>query len=515
MKTIKVDSLVIGAGLAGLTYAMEMADAGKSVYVLASSEDKTTSNSYLAQGGVVYNEGHDPELLIKDIEVATCGAHNPEALETIAKFGGSAVEEILLTKAEVPFDRDTDGSLKKVKEAAHSEARIIYSKDATGVAIMDSIYKKIEGLTNITVCHNSMAIDLMTLSHNSKSYADRYKSLTCIGAYVFDLEQNQVYAVLAQNVIIATGGVGQIFLHTTNGKEAFGHGLAMAKRVGARLMDLEYLQFHPTVFVKPGFNPLLISEALRGEGGVLINARGERFMDKIHPLGSLAPRDIVARAIAFELIDSSGNSVYLDMTAHDSEFIQNRFPNIYRECLKRGVDISSDPIPVVPAAHYHCGGIHTDMEGRTNIKGLCAIGECACTGLHGANRLASTSLLECVTMGVLTAKANLLEFREDYYLPEVKLWKGETQQEDTALMEQDLDLIRKTMWNYAGLIRTTKRIKRAERLISEINFEVKQFYSNSALTRTLLNLRSAVEVAQLIIYAASKNRKSLGCHYID
>ena len=319
--------------------------------------------------------------------------------------GPAAVSELLLDDLNISFDREADGELELTREGGHSKRRIIHAKDLTGHAILSGVVAAVDTMPKITRQTGSVAIDLLTLSHNTDKPADRYEPLTCFGAYVLDGESGNPMAIVARKTILASGGLGQIFQHSTNRQGSVGHGIAMAYRVGARLIDLEYVQFHPTVFYGKNAPHFLITEALRGEGAVLINGSGEKFVDGFHPLGSLAPRDIVSRAIHHEMVASGDSCVHLDLSALEPTFIRDRFPFIYERCLEHGVDITSEPIPVVPAAHYSCGGVHTDLNGRTNVRHLNAIGETACTGLHGANRLASTSLLECLTGAKFTALA--------------------------------------------------------------------------------------------------------------
>ncbi|HEY5774656.1 MAG TPA: FAD-binding protein, partial [Xanthomonadales bacterium] len=345
---------------------------------------------------------------------------------------------------------------------------------------------------------------------------DRFEPLTCFGAYVLDGDCGEPVAFVARKTILATGGLGQIYQHSTNRAGTVGHGYAMAYRVGARLIDLEYVQFHPTVFYGVNAPHFLITEALRGEGAVLINGRGEKFMDAIHPRGSLAPRDIVSRAIHQEMIKSGDACVYLDATALDSDYIRERFPYIYQRCKEHGIDITSTPIPVVPAAHYSCGGVHTDLDGRTNVKHLNAIGETACTGLHGANRLASTSLLECLTSAKFTAKADIADIENlEFRLPEPRAWKSPLRDADPTLIQQDLSLIKQTMWNYAGIVRSNRRLTRARRILLELREEVQSFYSDCRLSRDLIELRNAVQTALLVVHAAKLNPESRGCHFVE
>ena len=360
-----------------------------------------------------------------------------------------------------------------------------------------------------------VAIDLLTFSHNSEDPHDRYEPLTCFGCYALDTATGETVAVVAKKTILATGGLGRIFLHSTNQPGSVGHGVAMAYRVGARMIDLEYVQFHPTVFFKRGAPPFLITEALRGEGAVLVDARGQRFMDAADPRGSLAPRDIVARTIKQHLAATGDPCVHLDLSALKPEFIRERFPGIHERCLANGVDVTREPIPVVPAAHFSCGGVHTDLAGRTNVRHLNAVGETACTGLHGANRLASTSLLECLVGGRACAQADAAEIGHGgFRLPAPRPWQSPARAPDPILVRQDLLQIQNTMWNYAGIIRSARRLARARKILLELREDIQAFYRDCRLTRELVELRNAVQTALLVVHAAALNPVSRGCHYL-
>ncbi|HVU32664.1 MAG TPA: L-aspartate oxidase [Opitutaceae bacterium] len=514
MKTLRTDCLVIGAGLAGCAYALQAAKRGLSVELL-SLDGPLQANSDWAQGGIIYDVDHDPELLARDIVEASDGAANPDAVEHLVREGPRAVEELLLNELKIGFDREADGKLDFAREGGHSARRIIHAKDTTGHAILAAVAKRVDETPRITRRLGGVAIDLLTLSHNADDLRDRYQPLTCFGAYVLDTNTGETFAIVAKKTILATGGLGQIFLHSTNQPGSVGHGVAMAYRVGARLIDLEYVQFHPTVFAKKNAPRFLITEALRGEGAVLRNSKGEAFMDALNPRGSLAPRDIVARAITQELASSGEPCVFLDLSALKPDFIRERFPSIYERCGEYGVDITREPIPVVPAAHFACGGVHTDLHGRTNIRHLNAIGETGCTGLHGANRLASTSLLECLVSAKFAALADAEDIaRGTFRMPEPRAWESPTREADPVLIRQDMLHIQHTMWNYAGVVRSPKRLTRARRILLELREEIQSFYRGAQLTRELVELRNAVQTALLIVHAASLNPRSRGCHYV-
>ena len=512
MKTVQTDCLVIGAGIAGSVYAYEAARAGLQVTLLCCGT-WDVANSDLAQGGIVYEPQLDVEGLLKDVRLATAGLCNEPAVRELSLAGCEAVQKIFLTDLHTDFSRDEKGQLRFTREGAHTKNRIIYWKDTTGHSLLSSIHKALAKEKNVKVLENTAAVDLLTLSHSSTDIMDRYAPLTCFGAYVLDNATGQVYAIEAKKTILATGGVGQVYRHTTNAAHAYGHGIAMAYRVGARVMNMEFMQFHPTVFAKG--KSFLISEALRGEGAVLRNCKGEAFMPKYHPLKDLAPRDIVARAIEEERLKTSHDCVYLDITHEPAEHTKARFPAIYETCLKEGVDLTKQPIPVVPAAHYFCGGIYATPQGRTNILNLNAIGETACTGYHGANRLASTSLLEAVATGYLCAGADVKDIQtQSFRLPQPKAWVVPEKQPDLNLIKQDLATLKSTMWNYVGLVRSATHLSRAEKILRHLHNEIDAFYKGYALNQELLDLRNGTQTALLIVYAAIKNKHSIGCHFI-
>jgi L-aspartate oxidase len=515
MNIIQTDCLVIGAGLAGSAYALHVARQGFSVELL-SLGGPLEANSDLAQGGIIYDPAPDPQLLARDILEASDQTANPAAVEQLVREGPAAVKELLLDELGVGFDRDAAGGLDCAREGGHSVRRIIHSKDATGHAILEAVARQVDRTPGITRRCGFAAIDLLTLSHNSDDPRDRYEPLTCFGCYALDTATGATPALVAKKTVLATGGLGRIYRHTTNQLGSVGHGVAMAYRVGARMVDLEYVQFHPTVFYQRGAQPFLITEALRGEGAVLVDERGQRFMETAHPRGSLAPRDIVARTIKQHLTATGDSFVCLDLSALAPGFIRERFPGIYERCLAHGVDITCQPIPVVPAAHFSCGGVHTDLSGRTNVRHLNAVGEVACTGLHGANRLASTSLLECLVGAKATARADAEDLRRGgFRLPAPRPWFSPVHEPDPFLIRQDLVQIQHTMWNYAGIIRSPRRLARARHILLELREDIQAFYRDCHLTRELIELRNAVQTALLVVHAASLNPVSKGCHYVE
>ena len=514
MEPVRTDCLVIGAGLAGVAYALHAARAGLKV-ALISKGGEYDANSDRAQGGIIYDTGGASGLLAQDIMEASAGTANPAAVDHLVEHGPGAVEELLMGAHPVEFDRDPDGSLQFTREGGHSARRIIHARDLTGHAILKSVARQVEEEPNITRYAGATAVDLLTLSHSVEGAENRYAPLTVFGAWILPEGADEPVAFVAKKTVLATGGLGQIYQHTTNARGTVGHGVAMAYRVGARVIDMEYVQFHPTVFYGKRAPRFLITEAIRGEGAVLVNARGEHFMEKVHERASLAPRDIVSRAIHRELADSGEPCVFLDLDALDRNRLAERFPTVYNSCLNNGVDITKESIPVVPAAHYSCGGVYADLDGRTNIRNLNAIGETGCTGLHGANRLASTSLLECLTSGKAAALRDVEDIASNHYrLPEPRPWKSPEYEADPTLIAQDLNLVQQTMWNYAGIVRSPRRLIRAQRILTEARQEIHTFYRGCRVIPELVELRNAVQAALLVVRAATLNQRSRGAHFV-
>jgi L-aspartate oxidase len=515
MNRVKTDVLIIGAGAAGCVTALAAAEGGAEVTLILNSSDFLDSNTGQAQGGIIYRGKSDsPALLAKDILAAGAGKCDPRAVRWLARRGPALVKKLLIDRLNVPFDRDAKGNLDITREAAHSIARIVHTEDLTGRAIEQSLYDAIQRAPSIRVIRGATAVELLTLSHHSRIPTDVYEPPTCIGAYVLLQNEKRVVPFLAKETVLATGGLGQLYLHTTNPKRARGDGIAMAYRAGARLINLEYVQFHPTALYHPGAERFLISESVRGEGGRLVRKNGSTFMERYHAKGSLAPRDVVARAIHDVMLEHDEPCVYLDITHKKPEWTKKRFPNIFKRCRELGIDITREPIPVVPAAHYACGGVAVDLHGRSSIRRLRAIGEVSCTGLHGANRLASTSLLEAMLWG-WTAGADIAQNlkREHYYFPAIADWAHEKEQVDPALILQDWLTIKYTMWNYVGLVRSTRRMKRARQILRVLQLEIGDFYEKAKLTDELLGLRNGVQTALAVLFAAMENHESRGCHY--
>jgi len=514
MEVIATDCLVIGAGLAGSAYSLHAARAGFRVDLL-SLGGPLEANSDWAQGGIIYDPAPDRGPLTGDIMAASDHTSNPAAVDQLVREGPAALKDLLLDDLDVAFDRDAAGELDRTREGGHGVRRIIHAKDATGHAILAAVAGRVDASAGITRRSGYVALDLLTLSHNSTDPGDRYQPLTCFGCYALEAATGRIVALVAKKTILATGGLGGIFLHHTNQRGTVGHGVAMAYRVGARLIDLEYVQFHPTTFFGGPAPHFLITEALRGEGAVLVDVRGHRFMDAIDPRGSLASRDVVARAIARHLAKTGDPWVLLDLSALRPAFVQERFPGVWERCRAQGVDLAREAIPVVPAAHYSCGGVHTDLSGRTNVRHLNAVGETACTGLHGANRLASTSLLENLVGARSAARADAAELAAGgFRLPEPRPWRCPDKTADPLLVSQDLRLVQQTMWNYAGIIRSPRRLARARRILLELREDIQLFYRDCRPVRELVELRNAVQAALLVVHAATLNPVSKGCHFL-
>ncbi len=514
---IRTDVLVIGSGLGGLAAAWEAAKRGCAVTLLTRASNPEDSNTYRAQGGIIYRaDSEAPEQLVADILSAGAGLSSPAAAALLSQEGPRLVKEILIDELHVPFDSSPDhpGELDLTSEAGHSLQRIIHYKDQTGFAIERAFFERVSSHPKVKVISNATAVDLLTASHHSVEPTDVYRPLTCVGAYVLDQTTGKVFSILAKETVLASGGLGSVFLHTTNPPGARGDGIAMAYRAGARCINMQYIQFHPTALLAPD-GCFLISETVRGEGGRLVDRHGKEFMQRFHPAGSLAPRDVAARAIYQTMLESGEPCVYLDITHKPAEQLRERFPGIHAVCIERGIDLTREPVPVVPAAHYSCGGIATDDQGGTTVDRLRAVGEVACTGLHGANRLASTSLLECLVWGTRAGarSAERITHGGDFYFPEIAGWRYEHEPADPALISQDWLTIQHTMWNYVGLIRSEKRLNRAMRILRELDLEIARFYEKCEISDSIIGLRNGILTALLILEAADQSHESRGCHY--
>jgi L-aspartate oxidase len=531
-ESLEFDVLIIGCGVGGLSAGLKCAEAKLNVAFITREEDPKISNTFYAQGGIIYcpsqskseNFKKDTKSLVDDILRASSQTAHKPAAEKLAQESGRILEEILLLKARTEFSKNPQkGSLLFTKEAAHSAARIIYKGDYTGKAIEVSLlnYLKNKDLfPNVTFLTGHTAIDLITPNHHGKIFQQRYEEHKVVGAYVFDQKNSQVKKIMSRSVVLATGGIGATYLHHSNSLGARGDGHAMAKRAQAILGDMEMVQFHPTTYYDSSTHRrFLISEALRGEGGVLINGRGEAFMKNYHPDADLAPRDIVARSILKEMVKGKTDSVFLDISFKDSKWVKERFPTIYEHCLQKNLDITKSPIPVVPAAHYSCGGVKVNLVGQTNVNQLYAVGEVACSGLHGANRLASTSLLEGLSWGYFAAEDIVSKIQSGaskaYKASSIRDWEVAHNPCQLELVQQDLLSLRQTMWNYVGPIRSKNRLQRAFVMIQQLSDEVQKFYRDTQLHDELIGLRNSLEVGLMVVKASFRNKKSIGCFYLE
>ena len=505
------DVLIIGSGLAGLTSALKLADHKK--VLIVSKREILDSSSQWAQGGVaaVMSNEDSIESHVKDTEFVGGGLTDPKVASFVASHGKDAIQ--WLNDLHVPFSRDdTTHQFHLTKEGGHSHRRVVHAKDATGLAIQATLSEQVKAHVNITILENHIAVDLITEKKSLK--VDRIKSNRCLGAYVLNNKTGKVITVSAQETILAAGGVSKVYLYTTNPDVSTGDGVAMAWRAGCRVANMEFIQFHPTCLFHPKAKSFLISEIVRGEGGLLKLPDGSRFMDEYDARGELASRDIVARAIDFEMKKRGIDCVYLDISHKSPDFIKSHFPTIYARCLELGIDITKEWIPVVPAAHYSCGGVMTNLAGQTDLAHLYAIGETAYTGLHGANRLASNSLLECLVFGEAVAK-HILQSKVDSTSFELPHWDESrvTDADEEILITHTWNELRRFMWNYVGIVRTNKRLSRALHRIHMLRDEVHEFYTNFKVSHNLIELRNLLQVAELIVESAIARHESRGLHF--
>jgi L-aspartate oxidase len=515
---IKSDYLVIGSGIAGLSFSLKAALKGR-VAIVTKKETMDTSTNY-AQGGIasVLGPNDSFDLHIKDTLESGAGLCNEQVVRMVVTNGPDMIKELIALGVNFSHNRIQADILDLTKEGGHSRRRIVHTKDLTGQEVERALIYNVEKNDNIQIYENHMVIDLITTSKFIKrGLSTNETKETCWGAYVLDIITGEVRIFLSRVIVLATGGAGKVYLYTSNPDIATGDGVAIGYRAGAKVANMEFVQFHPTCLYHPIEKNFLISESVRGEGGRLINKKGDHFMEHYHPLKDLALRDVVARSIDAELKKSGDECVYLDISHRSRDFIKNRFPNIYMKCLELNIDITKEPIPVVPAAHYMCGGITTDTQGRTNITNLYAIGEVACTGLHGANRLASNSLLEALvfSQSAFEDSAKTITDTDDYKFPSIPLWDtgSATDSDESVVVSHNWDEVRRMMWNYVGIVRTDKRLVRAMRRIKIIQQEIKDYYWDFIITRDLLELRNLAEVAELIITSASMRKESRGLHY--
>jgi L-aspartate oxidase len=505
------DFVVIGSGIAGLSFALKAAKHG-SVAVVTKRKGSDTNTAW-AQGGIacVTSDEDSFELHVRDTLEAGAGLCDEAVVRTIVTEGPERIGE--LAELGLQFDeREIHGNreLDLGKEGGHSKRRVLHVQDVTGREIEETLLRELGRQSHVQLLENHMAVDLITAAKLGFATEDR-----CLGAYVLDEKMGEVETIRSNRIVLATGGCGKVYLYTTNPDVATGDGVAMAWRAGVEIANMEFIQFHPTCLFHAEAKSFLISEAVRGEGGILRNNRGEDFMKRYDRRGSLAPRDIVARAIDAEIKRSGAKCVFLDVTRKPPEFIRERFPHIYETCLRFGIDISKQAIPVVPAAHYQCGGIKTDINGATSLPGLYAIGEVACTGMHGANRLASNSLLEGLVIAHRAAAAAVQ--KRSTARPKIPLaeWKSGNAQDvdELVVIYHNWDEIRRLMWDYVGIVRTDKRLQRASARLRNLQREIGEFYWNFKVSVDLLELRNLATAAALIVDSALSRKESRGLHY--
>jgi L-aspartate oxidase len=507
------DFVVIGSGIAGLSFALKATQHG-SVAVITKRKGADTNTAW-AQGGVacVTSDEDSFELHVRDTLEAGAGLCDEAAVRTIVTEGPARIRELM--ELGLHFDeRDVSGhrEFDLGREGGHSKRRVLHVQDVTGREIEQTLLRELQRAKNVELLENHMAVDLITAGKLGFCAEDR-----CLGAYVLDEKTGEVQTIRTDRLVLATGGCGKVYLYTTNPDIATGDGVAMAWRAGAVIANMEFVQFHPTCLFHPKAKSFLISEAVRGEGGILRNNRGEDFMARYHTKRSLAPRDIVARAIDAEMKRSGANCVFLDITHQPREFLQERFPHIYEICFGLGIDMAKQPIPVVPAAHYQCGGIKTDVNGASSLPGLYAVGEVASTGLHGANRLASNSLLEGVVIPHRAYEAVLRDLPVSHTAREITLpeWQSGNVQnvDELVVIYHNWDEIRRLMWDYVGIVRTDKRLQRAAARLRNLQREIREFYWNFKVTVDLLELRNLATVASLIVDSALSRKESRGLHF--
>jgi L-aspartate oxidase len=507
---IKTDFLVIGSGIAGLSYALKVADFGEVIVITKKSDSESSTNR--AQGGIASVMGADDSLKdhVEDTMKTGCGLGHRDLVETVVEEGPEMIRQLIEWGCR--FTLKEQGDLSLGREGGHSHNRIVHADDLTGREIERSLLERVKEHPNITVLENHVAIDLLT-EHNV-DFMPKRGEINCFGAYVFNTEKGIVETFMSVTTMLSTGGTGQAYLHTTNPDIASGDGIAMAYRAGAKVGNLEFMQFHPTTLMLPDGGTFLISEAMRGYGGVILDKNGNRLMENLE-MKDLSPRDVVARTIDRYLKSSGDDCVFLDVSGFDSDATVKRFPNIYETCLEHGIDITKEPIPVVPAAHYMCGGVVADSAGKTTISNLYATGETAFTGLHGANRLASNSLLEAVVMANNASQSAKNVKRKKADLPDVNEWsvKGTFDPDEWVVISHDRNNIRQLMWDLVGIVRSDFRLSRALSHIALIRDDVEKYYRRTKVSPELIELRNLATVAWLIVLSARHRKESRGLHY--
>ncbi len=503
------DVIVIGAGAAGLGVALRLAE--RCAVALLSKGPLPESSTFYAQGGIsaALSQGDSFESHIEDTIRAGAGLCRPEVVSEVVSQGPQCIQWLIHQGVEFTRDEDRQNAFHLTREGGHSHRRVLHVEDATGRAVTEALLAAARRHPSIRMLQGLLAIDLIRAPGRGSGIR------RCVGVYALDHASREVIALTAPNVVLATGGAGKVYLYTSNPDVATGDGIAMAWRAGCRVANMEFVQFHPTCLFHPHAKSFLISEAVRGEGGRLLLPDGEPFMQRFDKRAELAPRDVVARAIDHEMKRLGADCVYLDISHRPAEFIRAHFPNIYARCRDFGFDMTKEPIPVVPAAHYTCGGVVSDLEGRTDIPGLYAVGEVACTGLHGANRMASNSLLECLVFAKFAAESVLKALRSQEPCPKVPEWDASqvTDSDEEVVVSHNWDELRRFMWDYVGIVRTSKRLQRAKRRVDLLLGEIEEYYGNFHVTGDLIELRNLALVADLIIRSAMARRESRGLHY--
>jgi len=515
---MQTDFLVIGSGIAGLTYALKTAKhfPDKKITVITKTQADETNTKY-AQGGIagVWDEAKDSyDKHIEDTLIAGDGLCNPHIVEIVVKEGPERIKEIISYGAE--FDKEDTGEYSLGKEGGHSENRILHHKDVTGKEMERALLAELKTVNNIELINHCFVVDIITQHHLGFLVTKSTLDITCYGVYVLNLHTNQIEKILAKIILLATGGCGQAYRTTTNPRIATGDGIAMVYRAKGKIENMEFIQFHPTALYEPGVSPsFLITEAVRGDGGILRNKNSEAFMERYDPRRDLAPRDIVARAIDNEMKRAGTEQVYLDCRHMDTEKFIHHFPNIYEKCLSIGIDVMKHMIPVAPAAHYSCGGIKTDEWGRTSIQNLYACGECASTGLHGANRLASNSLLEAMVFGHRCYLDSIQQVNKLDFEPRIPDWNatGTSEPSEMILITQSLKELQQIMSDYVGIVRTDTRLERAMKRLDLLFSETEALYRSTKLSPQLCELRNLISVGYLIVKGAQFRKESRGLHF--